>query len=510
MMAAMKQQPQETMSLKEILKDFSVVEFLPDVEVSGITLDSRKVKPGFIFVAIEGRFDHGLAYAEAAVERGAVAILCDADFDQYCQQILAKLMTKIMCVPVKNLQRKLAGIAARYYQYPKSEMGVIGVTGTDGKTSVTHFIAQALNTKSTPAAVIGTLGNGLVDRVEESSHTTPDVISVHEMLSGFYRSGADSVAMEVSSHGLDQGRVNEVEFEMAILTNLSRDHLDYHGDIDSYRKAKKKLFTESISHCQILNIDDDFGVELFETLKQGESVWLYGLDINKVTQSSHYACAENIVTHAQGMTFSLKSSAGSAEVKLALIGGFNVYNALACCCVLLQRGLKLADVVARLEKLHTVAGRMELIRRPEKPSVVIDYAHTPEALTQALENVRKHTKGKLVCVFGCGGDRDAGKRPLMAAAAERLSDVVIVTNDNPRNESAEQIIDDIRQGFKKESGVVIEPERARAIEQAISMSTKDDVVLLAGKGHEEYQLIGNQKIPFSDRQVALACLEGDA
>ncbi len=509
MMAAAKQQ-HDNMTLRELLEGFCITEYLPEAEVCGLTLDSRKVKPGYIFVAVEGRFDHGLAYAEAAVDRGAVAILCDADFDQYCQQILSSLMTKVMCVPVKNLQRKLAEIAARYYSYPEAEMSVIGVTGTDGKTSVSHFVAQAMYAQDRPSAVIGTLGNGIINQLEEATHTTPDVISVHEMLSSFYQQGVRSVAMEVSSHGLDQGRVEAVGFDIAILTNLSRDHLDYHGDIAAYRQAKKKLFTESASHCQVLNIDDGFGEELFEELKNSRPIWLYGKNKQKAEQSKYYACAENIETHAHGTGFKLHSSAGNAEVELALIGEFNVYNALACCCVLLQSGLELKEVVRRLEKLHTVAGRMELVSRPGKAAVVVDYAHTPEALSQALVNVRKHATGKLICVFGCGGDRDTGKRPLMAEAAEKLADAVIVTNDNPRNEKPELIIEDITKGFNDMSKVVIEPERTRAIKQAIGMATEDDLVLIAGKGHEEYQLIGNQKIPFSDRQVALDCLEVEA
>lgn len=508
MMAALNNQHQST-PLKQLLDGLCVTDYLPEVEVYGLTLDSRKVEPGYAFVAMEGQFDHGLAYAEMAIERGAVVVFCDADFDQYCQQILSKIMTRVMCVPVKNLQRKLGVIASRLYAYPADELLITGITGTDGKTSVSHFVAQALNTSESPAAIIGTLGNGLLNALEESTHTTPDVISVHEMLFNYHQAGATSVAMEVSSHGLDQNRVAEVAFDVAVLTNLSRDHLDYHGTIESYKQAKRKLFSNSAAKSLVLNIDDSFGQEVFELHADDRPVWLYGFDKKRVEQSKLYAYAENVELKSDGMSFMLCSSLGVAPVSLKLIGEFNIYNALACFCVCVQSGMNFNHAIKRLEKLTTVAGRMEMITVDNAPSVVVDYAHTPEALSQALINARKHVDGKLICLFGCGGDRDTGKRPLMAQVADELSDLMIVTNDNPRNEDPDRIIDDIKAGVANAINLIVEEDREQAIKQAIALASKDDLVLIAGKGHEQFQFIGNKKIPFSDKQVALKYLGVD-
>lgn len=506
MMAAMNQQF-EIMTLEQLLNGYCSTDYFPDIQITGLTLDSRKVESGFMFVALEGQFDHGLAHAEAAVDRGAVVILCDENFDQYCHQLMSKLITKVICVPVRDLQRKLGGIASRFYKLDKGNIFLTGVTGTDGKTSVSHFIAQAMNDKQ-QAAVLGTLGNGLLGGLSESSHTTPDVISLHQILMECQQKGAASISMEVSSHGLDQERIAGVELDVAVFTNLSRDHLDYHVTLEAYKQAKKKLFLPEISKSLVLNADDKLSQEILLEKNDDRPVWMYSLNKDNVKNAKHYVYADNIKEHKQGIEFVLNSSVGEGKVKLSLIGAFNVSNALACFCVLMQAGINFNHAVKRLEKLHTIAGRMELVSLPGKPAVVIDYAHTPEALSQALINVRKHVNGKLICVFGCGGDRDAGKRPLMAAAAEKLSDLVILTNDNPRNESADNIIDDLKKGISSDINVIVEQDRAKAIAYAINMAGEDDVVLIAGKGHEEFQLVENTKVPFSDKQQAMKYLEG--
>jgi len=493
-------------TLKQLLNGLTVSEYLPEIEVKGLTLDSREVEPGYVFIALEGQLDHGLAYAEAAISKGAVAVLCDEKFDQYCQQILSRLMSRAICVPVRGLQDKLGEMASHFYDDPSEKIFISGVTGTDGKTSVSHFIAQAMKQAYGLSAVIGTLGNGLVDNLEESSHTTPNVIDLHKMLAEFYQQGVEYVAMEVSSHGLDQRRVANVNFDVAVLTNLSRDHLDYHGDIESYKQAKKKLFTDNASKSLVLNIDDAFGVEIFNEKKSNQTIWLYGLDEVKVKQSQLYAFASNIRNAINGIAFTLNSSKGVADVNVQLIGDFNIYNVLASMCVLMESGINFNHAVKYIEKLHTVAGRMELLSINGKPSVVIDYAHTPEALAQALINVRKHTSGKVICVFGCGGDRDTGKRALMAKAAEELSDLVILTNDNPRTEDPLKIIDDIKQGIENEIQLIVEIDRKKAIQHAIEISTAEDMVLIAGKGHELFQIIGDEKIAFSDKDIALLSL----
>ncbi len=501
---------QQNLTLKQLLENVNVAGYLPDIEITGVTLDSRKIEPGYVFVAMEGRLDHGLVYAEMAVEKGAVAILCDADFDQYCQQILGKLMTHVLCVPVKNLHRKLADIAANIYSYQTNSLFLTGITGTDGKTTVSHFVAQAMNIENSSAAVIGTLGNGPVGNMAQSTHTTPDVISLYQMISEYQEQGVTSVSMEVSSHGLDQNRVSGVKFDVAVLTNLTRDHLDYHGSVEAYRDAKRKLFGAQAAKSLVLNIDDEFGQEIYDQRDGRRTIWLYGFDKAKAMQSDNYAYAELIKLNETGISFVLQSSQGEASVKLSLMGEFNVYNALACFCVLLQSGMSFNQAVKRLENLKTVSGRMEMLTVKDKPAVVIDYAHTPEALTQALENVRKHTSGKLICVFGCGGDRDAGKRPLMAKAADTYSDLVIVTDDNPRNEDPDNIIDEIKTGIDTSVNLIVERDREKAIQQAIEMASADDLILIAGKGHEEYQIIGQNKISFSDKKTAMKYLEGHA
>ena len=508
-MAAIKDQA-KSVTLKELLSDVCEVEYFPEIEIKGITLDSRKVQPGYAFVALEGQLDHGLVYAEAALNRGAVVVICDAQFDTYCQQILTSLMVRVACVPVNNLQSKLGEIANKFFDKPSQEIFVTGVTGTDGKTSVSHFIAQAMNKAESPSAVIGTLGNGVIDKLEESTHTTPDVISLHEMMDDFKQRGISNVAMEVSSHGLDQERIVGIDFNVAVLTNLSRDHLDYHGDLESYKQAKKKLFSNKAEQTLVLNADDDFGDELFAELEAEKTIWLYGLDEKKVKSTKLYAYASEIENQSDGIKFLLESSHGTSAVCLKLIGEFNIYNVLACFCVLIESGVNFNHAVKRLEKLHTVAGRMELLTKPGKPSVVIDYAHTPEALKQALINVRKHANGKVICVFGCGGDRDEGKRPIMAIAAEELSDLVVVTNDNPRNESPEKIIEDIQKGIKNELHLIIEMDRKKAIQQSINMAGEGDLVLIAGKGHETYQIIGSEKQPFNDKEIALDAMGANA
>ncbi len=508
MMAARDQQTQ-IMTLSQLLKDVCEIECLPDVEIKGLALDSRQVEPGYIFVALEGHFEHGLAYAEAAISRGAIAVLCDAQYDQYCQQILAKISASTVCVPIKHLSIKLSQLANAFYDYPSEKLFVSGVTGTDGKTTVSHFIAQSMQSPASAAALIGTLGNGLVDQLDKSAQTTPDMLSLQRMLAQYVDSGASSVSMEVSSHGLDQNRVDGISFDVAILTNLSRDHLDYHGDLESYKQAKKKLFTGNMSKALVLNADDALGQELYQQLAGQKPIWLYGMNEDRARKSEMYVYATQLETHRDGMQFMLHSSQGSIEIKSGLIGDFNVYNMLACFCVLLQSGLNFNLAVKRIEKLKTVPGRMEIIAQPDKPVVVIDYAHTPEALSQVLKNIRKHTDGKVICVFGCGGDRDAGKRPIMAKVAEENSDLVILTSDNPRNEDPALIIDEVQQGICDPLKWIVEADRSRAIRQAINMASADDLVLLAGKGHEDYQIIGNKKIPFSDREQALISLETD-
>ncbi len=505
MMAAMKLEDQG-MTLKQLLSAFVTIDCLPDVPVTGLCLDSREVQPGNVFVALAGQTDHGLAFAEAAISKGAIAVLCDRKFDAYCQEILSALMTRAICIPVYNLKEKLGEIASRFYQEPSKDLFTVGVTGTDGKTSVSHFIAQALDEPNHRSAVIGTIGNGIMGRLMPATHTTPDVIQLHRLLTELYDTGAESVAMEVSSHGLDQGRLDAVQLDVAVLTNLGRDHLDYHGDLDAYAKAKKRLFKQPGLKAAVLNMDDAFGRQLAVELKQQMTVWGYSLQSEVEDSVENMLTVSRIETQSAGQLIHICSPMGEQDAYLPLLGEFNVANALATLAVLLIKEIPFADAVKRIENLVTVAGRMESFYAEGRPLVIVDYAHTPQALESVLRTLRKHCEHELYCVFGCGGDRDKGNRPLMAKAAEEFADRVIVTNDNPRTENTEQIIMDIQSGFSDQSLIDVIQDRQQAIATAISQATARDIVLVAGKGHEDYQIIGREKLPFSDTQVVRECL----
>lgn len=509
MMAARKLDPTK-LTLKQLMAGFVSHNYLPDLPVTGLTLDSRQVQPGNIFVALEGTKEHGLAYAHAAVNQGAVAVLCDRQFDQYCQQMISALMTRVVCVPVSNLREHLGAIASRFYDAPSEDLFMVGITGTDGKTSVSHFVAQALQNEKNPSAVIGTIGNGLLNQLQTASHTTPNVIEVHSVLAQLRDAGATQVAMEVSSHGLHQHRVAAVDFDVAVLTNLGRDHLDYHGDVDAYREAKRLLFLRPELRAAVLNLDDVFGRQLATDLQDRVDVWGYSLHDSIELDNVKMLHGSNVRAHAGGLDMHIRCAQGEADVRLNVMGTFNAANVLATLAVMLIRGVNFAAAIQRLEKLKTVPGRMETCAVKNKPLAVIDYAHTPQALTSVLTSLREHCAGSLICVFGCGGDRDRGKRPLMATAVEQLADSVIVTDDNPRTENAAAICDEIFSGFANPSAVTLIHDREQAIRHALSTATANDIVLIAGKGHEDYQIIGTEKLPFSDLQVVKKVFGGAA
>ena len=509
-MMAAKLNNNQGVKLKDLLADYVTINCLPDIVITGIQLDSRKIRPGNIFVALAGGEGHGLEHAQEALKNGAVAILCERKFDQQCQQVLTQLLSRIICIPVNDLDLHLGEIVSCFYGDPSGEMFVVGITGTDGKTSVANFIAQALDGVNDRCAIIGTIGNGLLGELTASTHTTPDVIRVHELFSEYHSMSVSQVAMEVSSHGLDQGRVNAVKFNVAVLTNLSRDHLDYHGDLESYRNAKKKLFLKEDLSAAVINLDDEFGRQLALELKDKIDVWGYTantINDSRLAGLRNILRATDVEVGSQGLTIHIESSHGRAEVRSDLLGEFNVSNVLATLAVLLVKGIGFDDAVQRLRKLKTVPGRVETIRLEGRPLVVVDYAHTPQGLESVLKTLKTICSARLYCVFGCGGDRDSGKRPLMAAAAEQYADEIILTDDNPRTENSDDIIEQIICGFKDASRVLVIKDRARAIAHAIKAAGTEDIVLLAGKGHENYQLIGEDKVPFSDMQMARDCME---
>ena len=459
---------------------------------TSITSDSRKVQAGSLFLAYPGVHSDGRDYIAQAIQAGAVAVAWENE------GFVWNAAWQVSNLGVDSLKGQVGQIAAEYYQYPSQKLNMIGVTGTNGKTSVSQWIAQALTALGQKTAVIGTIGNGFVDAQHEASNTTPDAILLQAMLADFLQHGADAVAMEVSSHGLHQGRVNGVTFDVAVLTNLSRDHLDYHETMEEYAAAKQLLFSWQNLGLAILNIDDEFGQNVASLLKlQGKPLLTYGLAQGDVSGS-------DLQLHQYGLTMQVNTPQGDAIINAPVLGRFNAYNVLAVLATLLALKINLQDAVSAIAKIKPVPGRMQQFGGGDKPLVVVDYAHTPDALEKVLATLREQTSGKLICVFGCGGDRDAGKRPLMGAITAKLADAVIVTSDNPRNEDPASIIQQVVSGITK--AYLMEPDRAIAIKQAVHLAHKGDIVLVAGKGHEDYQEIAGVKTPFSDAEVAIAAL----
>ncbi len=472
-----------------------------DVRITGLALDSRQVHDGDLFVALRGHTTHGMTFARKAFEHGAVAVLAETDA-AYAADVDAAIPGPVIWV--ENLRRHLGAVAARYFDDPSRAMAVVGVTGTNGKTSTVQLLAQALHLLGHGAASIGTLGRGLYGQLEATARTTPDVISVHADLAALRDAGASHVAMEVSSHALDQGRVDDVAFDVAVFTNLTRDHLDYHGTMQAYGEAKARLFAWSGLTAAVCNVDDDFGRALASRIDHGVACLRTGM-----RSPDADVRASNVRTQASGLGFQLHTPWGEADVLSPLLGRFNVANLLAVAACLGVLGEPFGRVVDVLGRLAPVPGRMNRLGGHDgQPLVVVDYAHTPDALQQALACLREHCDGRLVCVFGCGGERDTGKRPLMAALAERLADEVIVTDDNPRGEDGDAIVSGIVRGFADPARVRIERDRARAIALALAGAAAADVVLIAGKGHEAWQEIAGHKRPFDDLAVARATMEG--
>jgi len=460
---------------------------------SAITADSRSVRAGALFLAYPGVKNDGRHYIQQAIQAGASTILWEQE------GFVWNSAWKVNNVAVKNLKQQVGKIAAEFYGYPSSKLSIIGVTGTNGKTSVSQWIAQCLTMLGRKAAVLGTIGNGFLSSQTEAANTTPDAILLQGLLADYEAQQAEAVVMEVSSHGLDQGRVNGVEFDLAVLTNLSRDHLDYHGTMEAYADAKQKLFAWDGLSAAIVNVDDAFGQLLASILKvQAKPCLTYGFEVADV-------CGRDLKLHESGFTMQVITPQGTALLTAPVLGRFNAYNVLAVLTTLLALKISLVDAVAAIAQIKPVVGRMQQFGGGELPLVVIDYAHTPDALEKVLSALKEQAQGKLICVFGCGGDRDAGKRPLMGSIASKLADSVIVTSDNPRSEDTNAIIDAVVSGMR--AGYLVEIDRAKAIKQAVQSAKLGDIVLVAGKGHENYQEIAGIKHPFDDALVAQAALK---
>jgi len=480
------------MNLNELLEGW--VDDAAAVRLTGIGLDNRNIEVGEAFVAVKGHVGHGLDYARLAVAAGAVAVIHDG------QHEVPEL--GVPCVKVTGLGSKLGELASRFYAAPSEQMTIAGVTGTNGKTSVAHFLAQSWQRVYGNSGMVGTLGYGPADNLQSGQRTTPDALRMQHVLADCVKAGVERLAMEVSSHALQQHRPQTVQFDAAIFTNLSRDHLDYHHDMASYAAAKRLLFTDYAPSFAIINLDDRYGRKWFGELNGGMQMLSFGLEEGAELRAQVRSMDIN------GMTIHINGPWGSEEVRTCLFGEFNASNLLACAGTLALLGMPWHQVLHQLELMQPVPGRMmRMGGEPGQPVVVIDYAHTPDALECALRAVRSHLDGKLVCVFGCGGNRDKGKRPQMGRAAELLADDVVVTTDNPRFESANKIIEDVLAGLKAPGKVTVEPDRELAIQNAIANCSPGDVVLVAGKGHETWQEIGGQRIPFSDEATILNALE---
>jgi UDP-N-acetylmuramoyl-L-alanyl-D-glutamate--2,6-diaminopimelate ligase len=476
----------------------SLKQLLPETEsallIRELTLDSRLVRPGDLFLAVPGGQQDGRLHIADAIARGAAAVAYEAQGAPAISADGAQL------IALNNLREQLSAIAGRFYGQPSRALRVVGVTGTNGKTSVSQLLAQALDLLGERCGIVGTLGSGFHDQLTQGRHTTPDAIGVQAMLAGLQQAGARAVALEVSSHGLEQDRVAALAFEVAVFTNLSRDHLDYHGSMQAYAAAKAKLFAWPGLRCRVLNLDDALGRQL-AAQPQPSRLISYSLE----DPSASLYCPDAQFAD-DGIRATLLTAQGEGYVRSPLLGRFNLSNLLAVIGALLGMDYPLDEILQQLPSLQGPAGRMQRLGGHGQPLVVVDYAHTPDALEKVLSALRPHTQGRLLCLFGCGGERDRGKRALMAQVVERLADGVRVTDDNPRGESPEQIFADIRAGFKTPQLISFVHGRGQAIAELIAGAEAADVLVLAGKGHEDYQEINGERRPFSDLDVASQAL----
>ena len=466
--------------------------------VTRVASDSRRINPGDVFAAYPGTHDDGRRYIADAVNRGASSILWEPQGFNWDHQ------WKLPHLPVEELKLALGAIADHVYGHPSRELWMVGVTGTNGKTSCAHWIAAGLHAAGRRSALLGTLGNGMWGALQPATNTTPDAAELHETLRELKNAGTETVSMEVSSHGLDQGRVNAVAFDVALFTNLSRDHLDYHGTMAAYGAAKSKLFRWPGLRVAVINADDAFGQSLIDQARaKGRKVLTYGFAAADVVGG-------RLVTSPSGLAFTVETPWGKGEIHSPLVGAFNAANLLGVLSVLLVSGMAFEPAIGFLANAEPPPGRMQRLGGGSAPLVVIDYAHTPDALDKVLSALRAAVApgGELVCVFGCGGDRDRGKRPEMGRVAAQLADRVIITSDNPRGEDPEAIASDIVHGIRDtgKRRYAIELHRANAVAIAIREAKAGDVVLLAGKGHETYQEHADVRTPFLDVEHATRAL----
>lgn len=466
-------------------------QFMENYKITGITFNSKEVKEGNLFVCIKGEHVDGHDYAQDAANKGAAAIISSKELPEINIPVLV----------VENTELALAQASALFYDFPAKKLNLIGVTGTNGKTTVTHLIENIFEKDGQSCGLIGTMGNRYSSKETyiEGKHTTPQANELQKSFKDFLDKGIKNVAMEVSSHSIEQNRVAECYFKGAVFTNLTQDHLDYHITMENYFLAKSKLFGSLTKDSYaIINKDDEYADRFINSVPENIKILTYGI------KNQADIMAKNLEFSAYGSKFTCETPFGTKEVNLQMAGMFSVYNALAALGAGLAEGIKLETCIEALEATPSVAGRFEVVCR--KPLVIVDYAHTPDGLENILNTAREVVPegGELICLFGCGGDRDATKRPKMGRIAEKLSDKVIITSDNPRSEDPQQIITDILSGIQSlnSSRITVEPDRRSAIQIAVNNAKNNDVVVLAGKGHENYQILNTGTIHFDDREEA--------
>lgn len=493
------------MLLSELLTHIVPPSACDDIEVKGLTLDSRQLVVGDVFFACaseSGGADKRLAYAQEAIAKGAAAVLIEGKEGQDTTVSRHYLSHThwLPVIEVPMLKRYIGDIAARFYNHPTAHMFTVGVTGTNGKTSFSHFLANMLGVFGQDCGIVGTMGTGFAGDLKEASMTTPDAVFLQQSLAQLRVAQAQAVVIEASSHGLSQGRLGGVEFDVGVFTNLSHDHLDYHNTMTEYAAAKEKLFTETGLHTAVINLDDSFGNVWARTLHK--NITVYGYGSRRTRLSIPYVQLLQTNVNEDGVMAAIKTPWGDGVLRSPVLGRFNLDNLLAVLTTLCAMGLPLDQVLSAFEELKPVPGRMQTFgKKGKQPLVVVDYAHTPDALGKALVSLREHRRGKVWCVMGCGGDRDQSKRQIMGRIAERYSDELIITDDNPRTEDPRKIVEDIMAGLLCPWAAKVEHDRESAIIYAVQNAAVNDIVLIAGKGHEKYQQIGKEKLPFNDVEI---------
>ncbi|QJC35624.1 UDP-N-acetylmuramoyl-L-alanyl-D-glutamate--2,6-diaminopimelate ligase [Enterobacteriaceae endosymbiont of Donacia sparganii] len=482
-------------SLQKLLNNYIKNNLIKNILIDRIVLDSRKIKgKNCLFIAIKGHKNDGKNFIEHAILKGAIAIITYSDNKVPSYSILFKKNIPIIYLP--NLHKYISYIAGILYNHPSKKIPVIGITGTNGKTSITHFLMQWITLLGGKPAVLSTIGNGFLEKLVKTKNTTDSAIKIQSTLKNFIKQKANIIIMEVSSHGLTQFRVSNILFSIGIFTNLTRDHLDYHKNMHNYELSKLKFFTDHKVKKKIINIDDNIGFKWFKKLS----------NVILVTTKKKFLCKSNLFIYVKHITYSsdktiivFNSSWGNGKLKINLIGKFNVINIILSMAALLNLNYPLKKLIKTVSKIHSVKGRMEKIFFKKKYSnIIIDYAHNPDSLKNLLLTIRKNNYGKIWCIFGCGGERDIGKRKIMGYIATKYADNIILTTDNPRTENINNIIKDIKKGCSKLNNVFTILDRTKAISYAIFNSSRKDIILVIGKGHENYQIIGKKILNYSD------------